>query len=275
MVTVTFLKIGYIGTTTLVEGLLDERAARKDLTMRVVGSGVNMEDPEAEAIANIAKGIPSDIYVVVSPNAALSGPEKARNILKETGKPIIVISDEPSRKALKSIPEEGMGYIVIYADPMIGAKQQFLDPVEMAVFNSDVIRVLAVTGIFRIIQEELDRVVDEIKEGKEPELPEIVINKETAIARSGLRNPYAQAKAMAAFEAARKVASLSTEGTFRVREKERYMPILAAAHELIRQAAKLADEAREIEKGNDTVVRTPHYSGGYTREKEGLLDTPE
>jgi len=163
MVTVTFLKIGYIGTTTLVEALLDERAARKDLTMRVVGSGVNMDDSEAEEVANIACNIPSDLYVVVSPNAGLSGPKKAREILKNTEKPIIVISDEPSRKAARELPEEGIGYIVIYGDPMIGAKQQFLDPVEMAVFNSDVIKVLAVSGSLRAVQQELDRVVEEIK----------------------------------------------------------------------------------------------------------------
>ncbi len=275
MVTVTFLKLGYIGTTTLVEALLDERAARKDLTMRVVGSGVNMDDGEAEEIANIALTIPSDLYVVVSPNAGLSGPKKARDILKNTEKPIIVISDEPSRKAAQQLPEEGIGYIVIYGDPMIGAKQQFLDPVEMAVFNSDVIKVLAVSGALRVVQQELDRVLEEIKNGETPQLPEIIINKNVALANCALKNPYAQAKAMAAFEAARKVASLSTEGTFRIKERENYLPVLAAAHELISQAAKLADEAREIEKSNDTVVRTPHYSQGSTREKLGLFDSPK
>jgi methylenetetrahydromethanopterin dehydrogenase len=275
MVTVTFLKIGYIGTTTLVEALLDERAARRDLTMRVVGSGVNMDDAEAEDIANLASNIPSDLYVVVSPNAGLSGPKKARDILKETEKPIIVISDEPSRKAARELPKEGIGYIVIYGDPMIGAKQQFLDPIEMAVFNSDVIKVLAISGALRVVQKELDRVIEEIKNNEVPQLPEIIINKNVALANCALKNPYAQAKAIAAFEAARKVATLSTEGTFRIKERENYLPVLAAAHELISQAAKLADEAREIEKSNDTTVRTPHYRQGNTREKLGLFDSPK
>ncbi|HUS79323.1 MAG TPA: F420-dependent methylenetetrahydromethanopterin dehydrogenase, partial [Patescibacteria group bacterium] len=39
MVNVTFLKIGYIGTTTLIEALLDERANRKDISVRVISSG--------------------------------------------------------------------------------------------------------------------------------------------------------------------------------------------------------------------------------------------
>ena len=94
-------------------------------------------------VAKIAAGIPSDLYVVVSPNAAMPGPTKAREALRATGKPIIVVSDEPSRKTLKENPVEGVGYIVVTNDPMIGAKQSFLDPVEMALFNADAIRVLA------------------------------------------------------------------------------------------------------------------------------------
>lgn len=271
MVKITFLKIGCIATTTLVDGLLDEIAGREDITVRSLSSGVKMDDDEAVEVAEMAADIPSDLYVVISPNAALSGPEKARNILNKTGKPVIIISDEPSRKVAKKLPEHNMGYIVIYADPMIGAKQQFLDPIEMSLFNSDAIKVLAITGVFRVVQEELDRVIEEIKEGKTPELPEVIVDKETAINHSKIQNPYAKAKAMAAFESARRVAKLSTEGTYRVSERERYLPILAAGHELINMAAKLAEEAREIEKSNDTVVRTPHFSKGYTKEKKELL----
>jgi len=272
MVTVTFLKIGYIATTTLIDALLDERGGRKNLTTRVISSGVKMDDDESTAVAEIAAGIPSDLYVVVSPNAGLSGPTKAREVLKGTGKPIIVISDEPSRKAMRKLPEEEMGYIVVYGDPMIGAKQAFLDPVEMALFNADVIRVLAVTGAFRLIHTELDRVITQLQAGEEPQLPELVINKERALEASGIENPYAYGKAMAAYEAARQVAKLSTEGTFKVEERERYLQILAAAHELMREAAILADDAREIEKYNDTATRVVHFSKGSLRTKKGLHD---
>ena len=71
---------------------------------------------------------------------------------------------------------------------------------------------------------------------------------------------------------ARRVANLSTEGTFKVEEPERYLPILAAAHELLRQAAKTADEAREMEKGNDSAARLAHFSKGETRKKTKLGD---
>ena len=76
---------------------------------------------------------------------------------------------------------------------------------------------------------------------------------------------------MASFEAARRVANLSTEGTYRVEERERFLPILAAAHELMRQAALMADEAREVEKANDSVTRVVHLRSGALRKKTELL----
>ena len=272
MVKITILKTGYIGTTTLIDALLDERAARSDISVRVISSGCKMDDDEAVDAAKIAASVPTDLYVIISPNAGLSGPTKAREIVKETGKPIIVVSDEPSRKAARALPEEGIGYLVLYGDPMIGAKRDFLDPVEMALFNSDAIRVLAVTGVFRLVHSEIDRVIEEIKKGEKPKLPEVVVDKTVALEYSGLKNPYARAKAMAAFEAARRVAALDTEGCFKTEGRENYMPIIAAAHELMRNAAKLADEAREIEKANDSVRRLTHFNSGELREKDGFLE---
>lgn len=270
MVTVTFVKIGFIGTTIIIEALLDERSARTDLKMRVVSCGVSMEVEDAEEVSKIAAGIESDLYVVISPNAALPGPKKSREILKETGKPIIAISDEPSRKAMKNLPEEGMGYIVIYGDPMIGAVTSFLDPVEMAIFNGDVLKLLSVTGVFRFVQSEIDRVLDEIKAGEKPRLPEIVITKMNALEHSDLQNPYAYGKAMAAFQMGREVANLTTEGVFKTEDRTETIHKVTAAHELVRAAAKLADEAREIEKGNDSVVRLTHFKSGDRRRKVEL-----
>ncbi|HEX9916009.1 MAG TPA: F420-dependent methylenetetrahydromethanopterin dehydrogenase [Candidatus Bathyarchaeia archaeon] len=275
LVTVTIVKIGYIGTTTLIDALLDERSARSDIKIRVVSSSVQMAEPDAEDAARIAAGVPSDLYVIISPNIGLPGPTKAREVLKKTGKPIIVIGDEPSRKAAKGLTEEGIGYIVIYGDPMISAKAPFLDPVEMALFNSDVLRVLAVTGAFRLVHTTLDRVIEEIKAGQKPQLPELVINKTAALAASDIQNPYAYAKAMAAYEASKEVASLTTEAVFKIEDKNEAIPVLAAAHELMRMAAKLADEAREIEKGNDTAVRLAHFKKGDLRRRVKLFDEPE
>lgn len=271
MVKVTILKIGYIATTTLIDALLDERASRKDLSVRVISSGCKMEEDEALDAARIAASVPTDLYIIISPNAGLPGPTKARELIKGTGKPIVVVSDEPSRKAVKDLPEQGIGYIVLYPDSMIGARQDFLDPVEMALFNSDVIRVLAVTGVFRLLHTEIDRVIKQIENGEKPELPQVVVNRERALASSGLENPYAHAKAMASFEAARRVADLSTEGCFKVEERENYIPIVAGAHELMRLAALMADEAREMEKANDSIKRVVHFRSGETRGKTQLF----
>ena len=272
MVKVTFLKIGYIGATPLIDALLDERASRKDLSVRVISSGCKMDEAEALDAAKIAASISSDLYLIVSPNAELPGPTAARDILKHTVKPMIIVSDEPSRKISKTLAEEGMGFIVVYADAMIGARQDFLDPVEMALFNSDVIRVLAITGVLRLIHTEIDKVIEQISKGEKVQLPQITVDKETALAFSGLTNPYAHAKAMASFESARRVAALSSEGCFKVEERERYMPIVATAHELMRQAALMADEAREVEKTNDSVTRVVHFRSGALRRKSALMD---
>ena len=271
MVKVTFLKIGYIGATNLIDAILDERASRRDLSVRVISSGCKMDEGEAADAARLAASVPSDLYVVVSPNAGLPGPTAAREILRETGRPIIVVSDEPSRKLAKKLAEQGIGYLIIYADSMIGARRGFLDPVEMALFNSDVIRVLAVTGVLRLVHTEIDRVVAQLEMGEAPQLPQVLVRKERALEHSGLENPYAYAKAIASFEAARRVAALSTEGCYKVQERERYLPIVAAAHELMRQAALMADQAREMEKANDSVTRVVHFRKGALRRKTKLL----
>jgi methylenetetrahydromethanopterin dehydrogenase len=272
VVRITFLKVGYLGVTTLIDALLDERASRRDISVRVLSSGCRMDEDEASDAARLASAVPTDLYILVSPNAELPGPSAAREILMATGKPIIVVSDEPSKKVAKQLSDEGLGYIIIYADSMIGARQEFLDPVEMALYNSDVLRVLAVTGVLRLIHTEIDRVVRQLGRGEAPTLPRVLVDKDAALAQSGLSNPYAHAKAMASFEAARRVASLSTEGCYRVEERERYLPIVAAAHELMRVAARLADEAREIEKANDSVYRLVHLRSGALRSKVSLLD---
>ncbi len=271
MKTITFVKIGYIGTTIIVEALLDERSARKDLKMRVVSCGVSMEVEDSEDVAKMAAGIESDLYVVISPNAGLAGPKAAKKVLEATGKPLILMSDGPSRKYLKKLPEE-IGYFVIYGDPMISAKSAYLDPIEMVLFNADVLRTLAVTGAFRLIQTELDMVIDSIKAGEKPELPRIVITKKRALAASELQNPYAQGKAVAAYEINRQVAKLSTEAVFKLKGRDDAIPVLTAAHEAARQAAKLCDEAREVEKSNDTAVRIAHFSKGNRRRKVKLYN---
>ncbi len=276
VVKICILKMGCIGCSPLLEYLLDERADRKDIEVRVFGVGSKLFAEEyGKELAEKALKEDCDLYIVVSPNATLPGPTKAREILRENGKNVLIISDAPTKKIAKDLEAKGFGYILVLADSMLGARREFLDPEEMAIFNSDIIKVLAITGVYRIIYTEIDKIIDAIKNGRSIQLPKIIVNKENAVAKAEFKNPYAKSKAMAAFEIARRVADLTTEGCFKIKEKDRYIPIVAAAHEMLRYAAKLAEEAREIEKYNDSLVRTPHSPEGVVLYKERLMEKPQ
>ncbi len=274
VVTIGIVKLGCVGTSPLLEFLLDERADRGDIKVRVSGCGAKMTEDEAADAAKVIAELKPDFAIVVSPNAALPGPKKARDALIEAGIPVIVISDGPAKKAVEELEAKGAGYIIVPADSMIGARREFLDPVEMAAFNSDVIRVLALTGVYNVIYESIDKVIESIKKGEKPELPRIILNAEKATEAAGFSNPYARAKAMAAFEMAASVAKLTTAACFKIKEWERYTMVAAAAHEIMRYAAKLADEAREIEKYGDTVTRRPHSRKGEVLKKRRLIEKP-
>ena len=271
-VRIGIVKLGCIGCASLLEYLLDERADRGDITIRVVTSGAKMTPEEAESVIKMLEPFKPQLIIITSPNAALPGPTKAREAAKILNAPIVIITDAPAKKATSKFEEEGCGYIIVEADAMIGARREFLDPTEMALYNADIIKVLAITGVFNLIVKTIDEMIASIKKGEQVKLPKIIVTKEVALENAGFSNPYAYAKAMAAFEAARRVADLTTEGCFKVQEWEKYIPLVAAGHELMRYAAKLADEAREIEKNLDQVMRTPHRTSGELAIKRKLIE---
>jgi methylenetetrahydromethanopterin dehydrogenase len=275
VVRIGFGKLGNIGSAPLVEFLLDERAERKDIEVRVVSSGARMTVEDGAEVGKTLSEFKPDFAVVTSPNAALPGPAKLREVLMNAKIPTIVVSDNPAKKVIPDIENSGGGYLIVEADSMIGARREFLDPAEMAIFNADLLKVLSVSGVFNILWQEIDKVARSIQEGQAPTLPRLVINKDKAIEASGLNNPYAKAKAMAAHEIARRVADLTVEGCFMVKEWERYTQLVAAAHEMMREAARLASEAREIDKGEDMVLRTPHHDDGVVLSKRKLLEKPK
>ncbi|MHA2062406.1 MAG: F420-dependent methylenetetrahydromethanopterin dehydrogenase, partial [Candidatus Sifarchaeia archaeon] len=148
----------------------------------------------------------------------------------------------------------------------------FLDPTEMSCFNADLLKVLAITGAFNVITAELNKVIMDMLEGKAPTLPEVIVDATTAVKAAEFSNPYAEAKAIAAFELAASVSKVTGNACFRLQDKNEYMPLLAAAHEMMKTAADLCAEAREIEKANDTVMRAPHHSGQKLLKKVKLMD---
>lgn len=271
VVKIGIIKPGAIGTSVILEYLLDERADRRDIDVRVYGTGAKMVFDEKLLKSAIEAN--HDLYIVAAPANIKIIKEIAKK-LKEAGKRVIIVSDEPTKKAVKDFEAEGYGYILVYGDPMIGARREFLDPTEMALFNSYVLGVLSATGALRIVTEAIDKVVEALKKGEEPELPKLKIDRSVIERQGGFTNPYAKAKAIAAYEIARRVASLTTEACFVIQEPERYIVIAAAGHEMLKIAAKLAEEARDLEKSEDTVLRTPHHPSGRTLSKTRLLEKP-
>ncbi len=260
----------------MFELLLDELADRKDIQIRTVttGSKMRVEDVE-EALPKIFEFNP-DLLVLISPNPAIPGPALAREKISSSGIPGVVITDTPGKRVKTELEKQGLGYIIITGDPLIGARKEFLDPIEMAIFNSNVSKVLAITGVLRIVHEEIDSVIGDLKTGPKgsPVLPKLVIDVKVIRDRSDFKNPYAKAKAMAAYELNEKIAEVNTLACFVEKEKEKYIPLVASAHEIAQTAAKLAEEAREIEKFNDTLLRKPHAKSGKLKTKSKLMSPP-
>jgi methylenetetrahydromethanopterin dehydrogenase len=274
MVLIGFLKVGNIATAPMIELLLDERAEREDMEVRVVSSGANMGGRQSEEVARIMVSLKPDLVFVTSPNASTKGPTKARELIATSGIPVVVVSDGP-KGLIEELQGKGMGCIIVEADSMIGARREFLDPIEMAIFNADVIKVLSVTGVYSLIYNTIDTLIDQLKSGKKLELPLLNITREKSLKVSGLSNPYALAKAGASYEMAKRVSNLTTEACFKEKDWAVYTALCATAHELMRTAALVSDEVREIEKCGDNVKRIPHYDDGSHLIKNKLIEKPE
>ncbi len=265
------LKNGTIGSSLLLAFLMDERAEATRINVREVTSGAKMH-PANHCIDTMKKLLEfePELLIMSSPNAALPGPKAAREMAG--GIPCIVISDAPAKKAVEEIKEKKMGYILVDCDSMIGARRPFLDQIEMSIYNSDLLKVLAITGALQVIAEELNKVIIDMLESRPPTLPQIIIDANIASEAANFSNPYAKAKAIAAFELATSVSKVTGKACFQLKERSEYIPLLAAAHEMMRTAALMCDEAREIEKYNNTVIRRPHHSKQYFLTKIGLYD---
>ncbi len=273
-VSIGIVKCGCIGSSVLLEYALDERADREDIITVTYSTGSKMSEELCEKVAKIAITGSHDLYIVASPNASLPGPTKIRELLKETGKPVVIISDGAAKNIVKKLEEDNFGYIIVLADSMIGARREFLDFSEMCMYNTYVIKVLTVCGVYRCIVTEIDRVIEQIRRGEQVTLPRIVFDRYCVLQYSEIKNPYALAKAIAAYEIARHVADLTVEACFKIKEWEKYTLIAASAHEMMMYASKLADEVREIEKYNDNLVRTPHHKTGELMRKVRLIEKP-
>jgi methylenetetrahydromethanopterin dehydrogenase len=271
MFKIGFVKLGNIASSLAVDLALDEIAERENIEFKALSFGPKMTKKEGDASSELRSWSPH-LVVICSPNAATPGPTAAREAFK--GIPTIVISDGPTKKeARDALAAEGFGYIILPMDPLIGAKREFLDPAEMALFNSDALKVLSVCGAVRLVQEELDSAMTSLA-GGQAQLPWILATPEKCAARMDFKNPYAMAKAIGALYAAQTVAGIDAQACFKLKELEAIALTAAAGHEVMRAAAMLADEARELEKAGDSVSRKPHARSGELLSKTRLLDKP-
>lgn len=272
MFKIGFIKLGNIASSLVADLALDEIAERTDIEVRSLSFGAKMTEREAEMSAELKSWGPQ-LVVMIGPNAATPGPTAARALYRDL--PTIVISDGPAKKeAREALQAEGFGYIILPFDPLIGAKREFLDPAEMALFNADAIKVLSICGSVRLIQEELNGSMASIIAGS-AKLPAILSTPENCTERMDFKNPYARAKAIGALHMAQTVAVIDAAACFRLKELDRIALTAAAGHEVMRAAAMLADEAREMEKSMDSVSRKPHARSGAILKKTGLLHKPE
>ena len=268
------IKCGNIGTAPLLELIVDELADREDINTRSVSTGSKMVAEMVEDALSKILDFSPDFLIFVSPNPAVQGPTRAREILSGKKIPSIFISDAPGKRLIEDFERQGFGYMIIMGDPLIGARRQFLDPTEMAIFNSNIIKVLAITGVYKMVYQEIDKLIHGYKAGLIPNLPKLVIDTENIRDQSDFSNPYAKAKAMAAYELTKRIAEINARGCFIEKEKEKYIPLVACAHEIAQVAASLAEEAREIEKYGDTLVRRPHSKDGKPKFKDKLMLPP-
>ena len=274
VVKIAIIKSGNIGTSPVIDLLLDERADRPNIDVRTFGSGAKMNPEQVEDVVPKIDDFKPDFAIFISPNPGAPGPAKARELLSAKDIPAIIVGDAPGKGKKDEMDEQGLGYIIVMSDPMIGAKREWLDPTEMAIFNADILKVLAETGALRLVQQTIDTVIEQAESG-EIELPKLIVTAEKAAEAGGFENPYAKAKAIAAYEMAGSVANLDMKGCFMTKGFENFIPLVAAAHEIAACAANLAQEARDIEKANDTVLRTPHMKEGNPVCKTNLISKPE
>ncbi len=270
VVNIGIIKIGNIGVSPIIDVLLDERADREDIDVKAFSTGSKMSTKQVESVNRYLDLTDFDLTLFVSPNPNAKMPQKVIKKLSNIDTHVVVIGDGPGIKAVETMEEDGFGYIIIDADPMIGARREFLDPTEMVIFNSDVMKVLSITGVFRLIQYKLDEVITSIKEERQVELPQIIVTPEVAVEYAGFQNEYAKSKAISAYKLASKVSDMNIKACFCLDDPEEYLPLVSASHDVMSQAANLASEARQIEKVNDTILRTPHKKDGSIISKNTL-----
>ncbi len=273
MVKIGIAKTGNITTSIILEHLLDERADREDIEIRVFSSGPKMREKDCREILSRVIEYNPDIIIYITPNASLKHVQ--RNIEKYlTNKNAVIISDAPSEKIVKKLEELNLGYIIVKGDPMIGARREFLDPIEMAIFNASMLKILSIIGVLRIILEEVDKTIDALKKGSKY-LPKMIIDSNTLLSKDYIKNPYAKSLIYSIYETLIKVGEINVTACFVEKDWKKYTYMVSSTHLLLQKLEELAEEIRRMEIYNDDVLRTPHHRDGSVLMKRKLIEKPK
>ena len=97
VVKIAIIKSGNIGTSPVIDLLLDERADRPNIDVRVFGSGAKMNPEQVEDVVPKIDAFEPDFAIFISPNPGAPGPAKARELLSEKDLPAIIIGDAPGK----------------------------------------------------------------------------------------------------------------------------------------------------------------------------------
>jgi methylenetetrahydromethanopterin dehydrogenase len=271
LIKISIVKAGNIATSTVIDVILDERAHREDIMIRTFGTGSKMHLEYIKEVVETAAAIEPNLLLYVGPNISSKRNIDTANILKELNMPIILIGDAKDLTITEILDSFNIGYIILEGDPLLGAKRAILDSTEMVLFNANILKVLSVSGTIRLLQHELNKVITSLKDSG-IHLPKIIVNSDLALQYAGIKNPYAHAKAKAAYEMNILVHKLNYQGCFVLKKKEEYIPCVISAHELAESAAELAQTARNIEKINDSILRDPHDRFGKILKKTSLYE---
>ena len=118
---------------------------------------------------------------------------------------------------------------------------------------------------------ELDKVIDQVKAGKKGATWYSKVSN-LSLPRASFQHIYAKPVPPTRSPGS---CGRNVKGCFMTKEWEKYIPIVASAHEMMRQAMLLCDEARNLEKAVDGVIRKPHKKTGEIVSKTALISKPE
>ena len=83
VVKIAIIKSGNIGTSPVIDLLLDERADRPNIDVRTFGSGAKMNPEQVEDVVPKIDAFGPDFAIFISPNPGAPGPSRARELLSE------------------------------------------------------------------------------------------------------------------------------------------------------------------------------------------------